>query len=371
MSTIETTPTAIVFGAGASCAEGAPLQGSLFRDYFTLQQAQASNVHHDWDRELATFFSDFFGINVDHGNLTATRFPTFEEVLGVVEIAESQGESFRDWGTSHLVTGAHKPRLQHVRDLLILLIAQVLDKKLGDGPAIHHNKLLAKLGPAIRHTTFISFNYDLLLDNALVDLHRTWDLDYAINFSNYSEDDGWHRPRADRSALLLKLHGSLNWLYCTTCRSVTLTPKEKGVCRLKWEPETCICSACETLAVPIVIPPTYLKALSNLHLRQIWDAAERALLSIDRIIFCGYSFPDADIHVRYLLKRTELNRKRATPLEVFVVNEHAGKTDAARDSERDRYERFFVDKQRVHWTSLSFEEFAANPSLVGDRTCWR
>lgn len=370
MSKDKTIPTAIVFGAGASCAEGAPLQGSLFRDYFKLQQAENPHIHHEWDRELATFFSDFFGIDVDHGDPSAARFPTFEEVLGVLEIAESQGESFRDWGTSHIVAGTQKPRLPHIRDLLILLITQVLDKTLGGRPAKHHAKLLEELGPAIAQTTFISFNYDILLDNALVDLHRAWDLDYGVNFSNYDTAKDWHRPRRGRSVPLFKLHGSLNWLYCTTCRSVTLTPKEGGVCRLKWEQEACLCSVCETLTVPIVIPPTYFKALSNLHLRQIWDAAERALVCSDRIVFCGYSFPDADIHVRYLLKRVELNRKRPSPLEVFVVNEHAGKTAVARDSERDRYERFFVHKNLVRWTDLSFEQFAATPSLLADRTHW-
>lgn len=259
--------------------------------------------------------------------------------------------------------------MQHIRDLLILLIAQVLDHKLGDKRAKHHPKLLENLGPGLSSTTFISFNYDILLDNALADLHDTWDLDYRVDFENYDKD-GWHRPRRARSVKLLKLHGSVNWLYCPTCRSVTLTPMEKGICRLKWDPGSCVCSVCETLAVPIIIPPTYFKALSNLHLRTIWDAAERVLSNCNRIVFCGYSFPDADIHVRYLLKRVELNRKGPAPLEVFIVNEHPGKTSAARDSESDRYQRFFRNKSQVHWTALSFEEFAGNPALITDPGRW-
>ena len=46
--------TAIFLGAGASKAEGAPLQGELFRDYFSSAIFKSS--HDDMDRELATFF---------------------------------------------------------------------------------------------------------------------------------------------------------------------------------------------------------------------------------------------------------------------------------------------------------------------------
>jgi len=46
--------TAIVLGAGASKAEGAPLQGDLFRDYFASDFFV--NSHDSMDRELADFF---------------------------------------------------------------------------------------------------------------------------------------------------------------------------------------------------------------------------------------------------------------------------------------------------------------------------
>jgi hypothetical protein len=46
--------TAIFLGAGASCAEGAPLQGALFREYFVSELFK--NCHDDMNRELATFF---------------------------------------------------------------------------------------------------------------------------------------------------------------------------------------------------------------------------------------------------------------------------------------------------------------------------
>jgi len=74
-----------------------------------------------------------------------------------------------------------------------------------------------------------------------------------------------------------------------------------------------------------------------------------------RIIFCGYSFPDADIHLKYLLKRVEINKGK-TP-EIIIINNHNGKPDIQAKSEKERYERFFSSKERVHFTDRSFEQF--------------
>ena len=62
------------------------------------------------------------------------------------------------------------------------------------------------------------------------------------------------------------------------------------------------------------------------------------------------------MHIKYLLKRVELHCE-ATP-DVFVVNEHRGKDDSLRQMEAQRYCRLFRDPGRVHYTKLSFEEFA-------------
>jgi len=361
-------PKTVVFlGAGASCAEGAPLQGALFRDYFLYYNDRPKEqAYHSWDRELATFFYVFFGIDVDdRRSVESASFPTFEEVLGIIELADYQNESFRGWGTSHIVDAQQKPRLQHMHDILILLIAEILDYKLGES-AKYHPQLIQSLHDAgwLRTTSFINLNYDILIDNAMLEADEKFglDLDYAIDFVNFGDE--WRPPNKEKNIKLFKLHGSLNWLYCPTCRTIRITPKEKGVCHLKWKPGDCTCKKCETLSVPIVIPPTYFKALSNLYLRQVWHAAEQALMECNRLIFCGYSFPDADVHIRYLLKRVEVNRQ-TTP-EVYIVNEPPEKSEEARRTEKERYMRFFLDKTRVHWTELSFEKFCERPTSIED-----
>ena len=125
-------------------------------------------------------------------------------------------------------------------------------------------------------TTFISFNYEILLDNALTELRRNrgLDLDYGIDFENFKfppeNEDAWNAPRFCPSLQLLKLHGSLNWLYCPSCTSLTLTPKEKGVAWIVGDPTRAMCNRCKTLSVPLIIPPTYFKAMANFHLRSVW-----------------------------------------------------------------------------------------------------
>jgi hypothetical protein len=47
------------------------------------------------DRELATFFLEMFQLDVKHGGLANIRFPTFEEVLGLTDLAIMRKKAFR------------------------------------------------------------------------------------------------------------------------------------------------------------------------------------------------------------------------------------------------------------------------------------
>jgi hypothetical protein len=106
----------------------------------------------------------------------------------------------------------------------------------------------------------------------------------------------------------------------------------------------------------MIIPPTYFKVMESLQLRQVWLRAEQALMTSDRIVFCGYSLSDADMHVKYLLKRAEVNRPQ--PPDVYVVNNHDKKKVAEKKDEERRYLRLFNKPSRVHYTNLSYQEFA-------------
>jgi hypothetical protein len=111
---------------------------------------------------------------------------------------------------------------------------------------------------------------------------------------------------------------------------------------------------------PLIVPPTFYKDLNNTFLSTIWNRTDVALRKVKHIIFCGYSFPDADIHIKYLLKRAQTNR--AVPLKITVINHHPGKKVNEIRQEQDRYKRFLG--ATVNYTAKSFEKFAANPLAV-------
>jgi hypothetical protein len=249
-----------------------------------------------------------------------------------------------------------------MREHLVNLIANMLGNIGSWGPAAHHQKLvnsLHKQGSLLR-TCFISLNYDTFIDGAL-DLPDV-DLDYGVEFaklrakgwkSEFLTERRWRKPRPARSVALYKVHGSLNWLYCSRCTALIIVPK-----RFPWvAPIEGIACPCGSYTVsPIIIPPTFFKLMSNFHLQQIWRHAERALMSARRIVFCGYSLPDADLHIKYLLKRAELNRQGAPP-EVYIVN---GRDEECRkrqrEDERERYLRLWRDPSLLHFKNLSFED---------------
>lgn len=353
-----------IMGAGASAADGAPLQGELFGQYHEiLNREKSRHLLALAKPELKDFFANFWGINILDPALKKEAFPTFEEALGLLEFANTRGDFFKGFGSVH----AEAADSQQIRAHLIHLIAVVLDDVLRGSGRVNHAFVanLKTLG-WLEHSAFITLNYDLFLDNALEDITGL-SPHYTINFCNVAEP----RPQAAATpTLLLKAHGSLNWLYCPTCGTIYLYPGPKIVSAILFEPLHLNCSVCQSPRTPIVVPPTFYKAMANFYLQQIWQESEQALRHTDHLIFCGYSFPEADLHFKYLLKRAEMNRPDGRPLEVFVVNEHNGKSGNLREEERQRFTRFFRDKNLFHWTTLSFADLALAPQRYADPDCW-
>jgi hypothetical protein len=167
-------------------------------------------------------------------------------------------------------------KLNQVRESLIFLICVILDRKLKNTGA-YHKRLVRTLEQEgeLHRTAFVSFNYDIIIDNVLTDLYPEHDLDYGAEFANFTIplEHPWHwqRPRARYGVKLLKLHGSLNWWYCPTCGKLNLTPKDKGVIELIVDPEACKCLNCTSPNAPIVIPPTFLRSWTTFISRQFGE----------------------------------------------------------------------------------------------------
>ena len=344
--------TVIFLGAGASVAEGASSQANLFKDYFWEKRRSREPI----DEHLIRYFRLFWQIDLKRKDPRKITFPTFEEALGILEMARDRGEGFHWFYNTPNSNG-----IGHTIEDLVFLIAEILHRRLKTH--VLHEKMVQRLiaEGRVHRTAFISLNYDILIDNALTSAHPTIELDYGLDFANFAIPGDWQRPRPGDSVSLLKIHGSLNWLYCPVCKGIWITPKEKGVITLiSRTGQRQTCRACEGRYVPVLIPPTFFKAMSNPHLVTVWEKAECILRSCKRIVFCGYSLPDADMHIKYLLKRGQMNRKGPAP-QVVVINNFPGKVKGLKDAERGRYVRLFGEK-KVDYSSTSFQEFASDPN---------
>lgn len=345
----------IFLGAGASAAENLPIQNELFSEYF--KKLEKDDFKSDMNMELYKFFKQMFNIDVIKDDMEKSEFPTFEEVLGLLDLAEQRREGFRNFGLENL--SKKSDSIRFLRQYIILLMAKAIHKSEGSN---NYHKLLVKnllKEDLLTDTTFISANYDIHIDNALASLYKKENpimLDYGVRFTNFNIENKWVPPK-DPLVKLYKIHGSLNWLYCPVCSSLTLTPYDEGIMKLLSEIEEVKCLECKSLTVPIIVPPTYFKNMDNVFLSTIWNKVESSLRESDLVVFCGYSFPDADIHIKYMLKRIQTNRN--TPLKFIVFNYHEGKKEESMKREEDRYKRFLG--KDVIFTKNSFEDFSTNP----------
>jgi len=92
--------------------------------------------------------------------------------------------------------------------------------------------------------------------------------------------------------------------------------------------------------------PTFIKDLSNPQFKIIWQNAGIEISEASRIVFIGYSLPQADFEMRQLLSR--MSRKN---VEIEVVSYGGNESDENIKLISERYKVFFGDRFRkpVYW----------------------
>jgi hypothetical protein len=338
-----------VLGAGASYVHGAPLTDQI------LPYVLGNDVLKKDRRAktVATFLEAVFHCDT---NSPAPRYPGLVDVLSTVDMALDRRENLSaDYG---------EPELREVRRGLEYVIFRALQHALGRGGAQRHSnatrELVKRLDP--HRTAIISFNYDVIIDIALASRMSPGtsfssilagqyaplelpSIDYGVRFANVAPS----RPDAFK---LYKLHGSFNWIRSRSTGNLYFGGFEKAVGVLydnrAGGARNLDAFFHEPIAdlEPVMVTPTHLKDLRNVHLAMVWQNAEQALRRARRIVFIGYSLPGDDLHVKYLFKRSIQTRDRdAVPsLPQIVVVDRVG--DAERQSGqvpvvRRRYEEFF------------------------------
>lgn len=350
-----------VLGAGASYVHGAPLLDEILHQAFRIRGPEAKQRL----RIVADFLKDVFhcGPKVQGAR---TWFPSLVDALSVVDMALDRKEN--------LARRYDEPRLRQVRTGLEYAIFRVLEHSLSDGARARRSQatrdLVRRLDP--RQSVVLSFNYDVIVDIALATRHlkefsfRRGDvrslargnldaIDYGVDFANVNP------PSPSTNAFrLFKLHGSFNWLHSRRTGNLYFGGMEKAVGQIvRRDPEGMRAGDLRGVyrgetardLQPVMITPTHLKDLRNVHVAGVWRRAEEAVRAAGRITFIGYSLPGDDLHVKYLFKRAIETRNGRPPHIVAVDLARGTKTTPVEES----YQRFFG--KNVEYYRKGFEQF--------------
>lgn len=136
--------------------------------------------------------------------------------------------------------------------------------------------------------TFISFNYDSLVEDAFEQNSIPWTYGFKSRHSIHESLKKTNHYMNESNAIpVYKLHGSVNWAYAkgrgkgfTIFRSYDELLKE-GL-------------------IPELIPPTWRKVFDS-KLSDVWDLAIEKIKTATRIIIIGFSIPETDLHFKHLI----------------------------------------------------------------------
>jgi hypothetical protein len=144
----------------------------------------------------------------------------------------------------------------------------------------------------------ISFNYDLTVEQALMTAGM------AYHYGLPSDSSATGIP-------VLKLHGSINWGTCATCKQVVpYHPHQAHFDHLR-DSEYVFYNLGSTLHrqqhcgadlqhKPLVVPPTWNKGEYHGQIGAVWRRAATLLGSAQNVFVIGYSLPESDAFFRYL-----------------------------------------------------------------------
>jgi hypothetical protein len=203
--------------------------------------------------------------------------------------------------------------------------------------------------PASNHHTFVSFNYDLILDHAIeATAEDNWNpfTGYGFSIRRYlecgkarvAELPAWLETLPGDRIRILKPHSSLNWLVPQAKSGQTgdigYLPEDGPVCVPLDEHGKVIYSdiiepraVFPTILTVCIIPPTDPAKRVNLGFIEKTRCLERlAIESADEVYVLGWSMPETDQDQRSLIGQA-LTERRAALRRLIVVN----KEDAGAD----------------------------------------
>ena len=298
-----------IVGAGFSMYAGLPLQAA-FTEALLEPRTDASHPMHPLIAHLGTFIHDAF----DHNeSAKAKHWPNLEDVFTNIDLAANTG---------HHLGATHSPsKLRMTRRVLVARMMYMLNERYIEAERTKGDNwegldnFFKKLD--IDGSAFISMNWDTVIERKLAERHGLDNFDYRCG-AVAAQFPGKGRVIAEcaladesKQVPVVKIHGSVNWLYCDNCRHLywfppddairiatqLITPEEARKLKLakredcaKWR-----CLNCTTVPLTTRIATfSYLYALDFPMFERSWLSAERLLRSAEKWVFVGYSLPAAD-----------------------------------------------------------------------------
>jgi len=353
MKNRDSSKTLFFLGAGFSKDAGAPLQSEILNKIITFDADKLINDHPRRYSQpgklkelesINTFINDNFLVDINNADL--------EDIYTPIDRCIIDGVSFK---------GKSPEELVDIRNKLNSLIALIMDEQLTYRVSDEYVKKFAEYIVNVNRSrtngdkaVLITSNWDILIDNRISGfINGSGDVvDYCCHYTHYNDSKSFPPPliakeRGNHTHKIIKLHGSLNWLWCSNCGRIQVKFWEKIALDGYFNnPECRFCGAHSF--VPQILMPTFLKDTSNTQLKNVWNQAGIELLEAKKIVFIGYSFPLADFEIRQLLARFV---DHDVEIEVVLRENsnpdfYSGVDDKIRDKiiwdlASSRYKRFF------------------------------
>jgi hypothetical protein len=347
--------TVYILGAGFSKDLNAPLQSEIMKEIFSLDPEELDYSVRRVFLENKEIFCDFLE-NVLFISPSGFSEIRLEDIYTPIDRCILENVSFRNVSKADLIELRQK-----INALIVILFQKKLQNFAQYSYADQFAEYLANLKRNQQTPkdifSIISLNWDIIFDNALnsqvrkkIDSLKDGVVDYCCYVTSYNKYENilpglLAKGRNKYNIKLLKLHGSMNWLQCQRCQRLFIAFDEKIAIEEYFSKPKCrLCEKnfsnernCFSDATLInqLLMPTFLKDINNVQLKLIWQNAGIELSEANKIVFMGYSFPEADYELRQLLSKFV---RHSAKIEVVLKYRPRSKKQ---DSPEKRYRSFF------------------------------
>ncbi len=354
--------TIYFLGAGFSADAGGPIQNGIIISILS-EQFRAKYYHNPKIErariKFVSFIENQLQIPQDLWNKIA-----LEDIFTPIDRSLSNNKSFKRFDVKELATLREDFHLLMGAAIQFGVDTGLNNKKYIDDFASYINSIAQQRLINIENdnVAVVTTNWDIILDNSLNVLAKNYCqkekdkesekiavVDYCCYISSL-QNNPFIKPgllalgKGGYNMKYLKLHGSMNWLHCPSCQRMfvkydvkTMLSSDKYCkhCKKNYKLE-------DLNAVKLksnLLLPTFIKDLSNIQIQLVWQNAGIELSEATKVVFIGYSLPQADFEIRQLLSRCIPNH-----VEVEVVlfpGTNNSKTPENLEKEKDGYRTFF------------------------------